>query len=998
MRKIVVFTFVFLLSISATSAFYDADHTFDFQDTVYGSEVTITASCDPDTGVCGTAGGSSSRDIETSCRQRDLSISLNPQTVANDLVDYEGSSLIEIPHYVNCGIGTHEARLIDPTNDQVLAEDTFEVTPFNKPDSNKGNYILTAIEGSPTEILGYNPTPPSLNHFFLTNSAGTGGDNYPKPPNGAYLLTDYFDDNAGPGETELAENYKYGAFEPNYGDVLEKGDGNLAAITARDQKYTGDGGGNGNWWKGTGFTGDPSNLWDYVVTQNFDESMDLRYRFNGCKVGRAFTTVDLTFGNCASLTEKDGSFNPEGEIITATDMSRDDTNYYSDLSNENIVSKEKTNFYVCRGDYRGTDIESSEVVKVQQGTGDSASWEYYRCNMDNEWVQDVCPPGQQVNYDSTEEEVDCENIESVNIRATFFNVTNISFNSQSYTTGFKINRSELDKYQDVIGDPATVDAECWIGEDNQRPANSDGSVVFSAQDPGTGDLWMLEKLPARSNADNSTYSCLWGLRNTGGDSTMNIFDTSNNDPINSMDGGRIDFKFEDLQAKTTETSTSEIGRWVWDLYEKPEDGGYDSREIVNDQAHFMFDEEFPYCRGTSFWNNWDNTPFIRQGSAGTPQQLKNIVCSGGIGSDVDTYPDYANPPNADISGPTQVEAEETADYSGSGSSDSDGTVESYEWEVTDGGGSTVTSGTGQDFSFTPESAGTYTVELSVRDNIGALGTSTATISVEENVNTEDEFTIAYVPAYFEEDEMSEFSSLVDSSDQALKSNLKMDGSKLAKYEVDRNTCHITGCSINGNGDDNTFCSAKVESQCVGEDKPIDDSKFDKIHVICDNRNSYNGESSPCGCDNCGIGNNPGQAGASAYDGNNGRFQDTIVHEIGHNVGLEHIWNPEHMLDGDWSVGDTVNSGEDPVINQCISIPKQYRDPITGNTGYPFEIKDKHEDVRDGSESDGFENTGDNDETPASKTQNFMMSYCGPEEQFGPEGENLMKNGQLSGYQ
>ena len=969
------------MSTAGSALLYDADHTFDVPNSVtYGSDIIFDVSCDPDTGTCGMEGVT--RDIEiTTCRQRDVSVSLQEQTVANDVISLDGSRLSEIPHEINCGIGTHTAQLVDPTDGSVIKEETFEVKSFNMGDPpNKGNYILLAIENSPTEILGYNPTPPSLNHFFLTNDAGD-GSNYPKPPDGAYLLMDYFDDNAGPGETELAENYKYGAFEPNYGDVLSKGDGSLAAITAQDQKYTDDGGGNGNWWKGTKLTGDPSNIWDYVVTQNFDDSMDLRFRFNGCKVGRPFTLTGQNYGDCTPIHEKDGSFNPEGEIIVATDMSRDQDNFYSDASNSNIVSKSDTNFYVCRGDYRGTDISSSELVKVQQGSPPDASWEYYRCNMDNEWVQDTCPTGQELVFSG--DEADCEFIEDVNIRATYFNVSNVSFNapSQGYTTGFKINRSELDKYIDVTGTPATVDAECWMGEDNDRPSNPDGSVTFTADDSGSGDLWMLEKVPGRSSAENSTYSCIWGLRNTQADSDENLYDTANNDPINSMDGGRIDVKWDDLQTQAASTSTSKIGRWVWDFYEKPEDGGFDYRSAVNDQYHFMFDNEFPYCEGTSFWSSVG--PSDRNFEAGTPQQLRNINCSGGAGAGSSSYPDYADTPDAVINSPTEVEVGNQVEFDGSGSSDSDGTIESYNWEVRDGSGTTVASGTGSNFRFTSDSSGTFTVELNVTDDYGAISTTTKTLDVTNNpVGSEENFEVAYIGAHYSD--QSKFEEDANYAWSVFKDSLPADSSKLSKTNVPLDTCNMD-CVIRNQDDSGPECWAEIENQnqCVGSGEPLSTDDANKFMVLCDD------DSGNCGTDTgvTGVANTPGIGSSTRW--RSGRDPDnamTASHELGHNLGLEHVFT-EAMLQTGYEFGDTYDPDTvDPTVGECW-FPSGYTEDAGGGMKRIVDWSNG---------GDPFPNSDDKYEGEDSR--DYFITYCDNQNRFGPNAEDYMENGPLSDYQ
>lgn len=83
------------------------------------------------------------------------------------------------------------------------------------------------------------------------------------------------------------------------------------------------------------------------------------------------------------------------------------------------------------------------------------------------------------------------------------------------------------------------------------------------------------------------------------------------------------------------------------------------------------------------------------------------------------------PPNA---APTAVVASTTINLSvrfdGSGSTDSDGTVASYAWDFGDG-----STGTGAVVTHAYTVAGTYTATLSVADQLGAIGTATATVTV-----------------------------------------------------------------------------------------------------------------------------------------------------------------------------------------------------------------------------------------------------------------------------
>jgi|GEM_PF-3251159 len=86
-------------------------------------------------------------------------------------------------------------------------------------------------------------------------------------------------------------------------------------------------------------------------------------------------------------------------------------------------------------------------------------------------------------------------------------------------------------------------------------------------------------------------------------------------------------------------------------------------------------------------------------------------------------------PTAEITANTNSgEAPLAVNFSGSNSSDSDGTIVSYAWDFGDG---STDSGVNASYSFTE--AGSYTVSLTVTDNDGLTNTATTTIVVNEEV-------------------------------------------------------------------------------------------------------------------------------------------------------------------------------------------------------------------------------------------------------------------------
>ena len=86
-------------------------------------------------------------------------------------------------------------------------------------------------------------------------------------------------------------------------------------------------------------------------------------------------------------------------------------------------------------------------------------------------------------------------------------------------------------------------------------------------------------------------------------------------------------------------------------------------------------------------------------------------------------------PLADAGGPYRGDVGSTIALSGSGSSDSDGSISLYEWDLDNDG--QYDDATGATASFNAATDGTFTVGLQVTDNEGASDTDTATVTVSD---------------------------------------------------------------------------------------------------------------------------------------------------------------------------------------------------------------------------------------------------------------------------
>jgi PKD repeat protein len=102
-------------------------------------------------------------------------------------------------------------------------------------------------------------------------------------------------------------------------------------------------------------------------------------------------------------------------------------------------------------------------------------------------------------------------------------------------------------------------------------------------------------------------------------------------------------------------------------------------------------------------------------------------------------------PKASFTAPLTAKTGEAVSFDASASSDSDGTIAKYEWDL-DGNGTFETStGTTPTVSHTYASGGSVVVGLRVTDNEGATGTTTRTLTVEGESPPEEEIISNYSP-------------------------------------------------------------------------------------------------------------------------------------------------------------------------------------------------------------------------------------------------------------
>jgi PKD repeat protein len=142
---------------------------------------------------------------------------------------------------------------------------------------------------------------------------------------------------------------------------------------------------------------------------------------------------------------------------------------------------------------------------------------------------------------------------------------------------------------------------------------------------------------------------------------------------------------------------------------------------------FVESYEWDFGDGTTATGDLVNHSY---GSTGTYTATLTVTSdSGETATDTVEVSIEANgPPTTSISANrTSAKVDEAIALDGSGSSDADGSITSYEWAFDDG-----TTATGPDATHRYASAGEYTVTLTTQDNDGATSSDTVTVSVAEN--------------------------------------------------------------------------------------------------------------------------------------------------------------------------------------------------------------------------------------------------------------------------
>jgi hypothetical protein len=564
--------------------------------------------------------GMASSDGETYTTDYGSSVEMdNPATQYRDDVRYEGcggekydvspvggTTTVKIPKGLPCGLGEHDIDVYYQrrgTTDYVYKyTHTLNVEAFNMGDPNNGDYLILRLRGG-----SYG----KARDMFMTEDDPLEGDNHnrivedndqnPTIPPGAYFhVTSEFDRTG-------ANLYRSGVMRAVYGEIYAPDEsGFRPSSSSIPTSHTFDDPDEG--WYNDASGGVKEFIWD-VTEEPFDSGKNIQYgkKYNGCKIGTQYPIgAETTYGfNDCTPVHANGKWEPQGEIIVATDP---DKGLYSGDYPKDYETSGKTDFFICRGDYMGATPEESKIVEVRYPSSDNVYW---RCadgtnDPEGDWVVPECPPGQEIRQIGTDYE--CNTKQDKTISVQMFDIENVPESNKMgpLIGGFKVESSEIDKFSNVLGTQMdTVEAECWMGEDDERP--SDAAAANSVRITydinygfmgGVADAWVLGKIPWRDSYDTGTYSCIYGFTaNTATPGSDTVLESTRNSPLLSVEASRPTINHSEIKDRYDSYNSfiseeSDSSRDIWDKYS----GDDDRPDIgVDDEDMIDYTNAYPYC-------------------------------------------------------------------------------------------------------------------------------------------------------------------------------------------------------------------------------------------------------------------------------------------------------------------------------------------------------------------------------------------------------------------
>jgi len=222
--------------------------------------------------------------------------------------------------------------------------------------------------------------------------------------------------------------------------------------------------------------------------------------------------------------------------------------------------------------------------------------------------------------------------------------------------------------------------------------------------------------------------------------------------LNKLPISQIKAAFDKIIAKGLLIKISELDMSIWNIHYNDENPDYQpplTEEAKQEQAYYyqelfdLFREYKDHIHNVTFWgisdnnswlnydwNTWDLLPVGQRDAPllfdenSTPKSAFYSIM------DFDSGTSSNQPPTAVLSlDVTSGNAPLTVAFDGSQSSDADGSIVEYSWNFGDGSSA---AGASASVSHVYQAAGSYTAQLTVRDNFGSTGTASAAVTVEPN--------------------------------------------------------------------------------------------------------------------------------------------------------------------------------------------------------------------------------------------------------------------------
>ncbi len=243
-----------------------------------------------------------------------------------------------------------------------------------------------------------------------------------------------------------------------------------------------------------------------------------------------------------------------------------------------------------------------------------------------------------------------------------------------------------------------------------------GAVIGTTQSDGSGDWEFrisgadLDTVPCRVTAqaagvdddDRRVGRAPNDCSNNGGGDVPNVPPTANaNGPYSGTTGVAVSFS----SAGSTDSDGS-IASYDWDF------GDGNTSSAANPSHTYT-------AAGT-----FNVTLTVKDNDGATDNDATTMTIT-------DDQPPANVPPTANANGPYSGTTGVAVSFSSAGSTDSDGSIASYDWDFGDGNTSSATNP-----SHTYTAAGTFNVTLTVTDNDDATGTDTATAVIKDDVVVE----------------------------------------------------------------------------------------------------------------------------------------------------------------------------------------------------------------------------------------------------------------------